>query len=77
MPVIHVTRQLTARMDEHLSFGKGFDHLMRFSNGTLNVRCVNMLSFKIINQAKFEFYLKIKEAIHKDWEKHTRLNILV
>ena len=73
------------RIDEHLSLGKGSvicDHLQ------WNLQCkevCNKLPFEIIDQAKSEFQLKIKEAIHIEWEKpilnkqikHIGLNISV
>ena len=57
------------RIDGHLSLGSViFDHLQR------NLQCkevYNKLSFKIIDQAKSEFQLKIKVAIHIEWGKPT------
>ena len=77
------TRQLMVRIDEHLNVGTGsviFDHLKN------NAQCKGDKScFKIIDQANSEFSLKIKEAIHIEWEKpnlnkqikHISLNIVV
>ena len=65
------TRHLMVRIDEHLTCGKGsviFDHLQR------NQKCkelCNKSSFKIIDSARSQFQLKIKEAIHIALKKPT------
>ena len=65
------TRKLMVRVNEHLNVGKGsviFDHLK--SNQQCKEAC-DKTSFKILDQARTHFVLKLKESMHIELEKPT------
>ena len=77
------TKQFMVRVNEHLHTDKGSSINKHLKSNT-QCKC-DKSNFKIIDQANSKFTLKIKEAIHIEWQKpdlnkqvkHVRLNILV
>ena len=62
-------RHFKTRMDEHLKTDKN-SHIYKHLNG--NTACFNALnneSFSILDRADSNINLKIKEALHINWEK--------
>ena len=79
------TRRLGVRVNEHLSTDKKSAILKHLDN---NSNCKNLYDdscFQIIDSARTEFALKLKEAMHIEWKrpllnkqtKHVTLSITV
>ena len=78
------TRQFIVRIDEHLNTDKQSAIYKHLKNNNPNCKA-DKSNFKIIDQARSEFTLKLKEAMHIEWKKtilnkqvkHVTLTIVV
>ena len=67
------TRHLTTRISEH--FSSKTSHIKIHLDTSINCKSLcDETSFKIIDEAKTQFSLKLKEAMHIEWKKPS-LNI--